>query len=373
MGQLTSEKQRLQVKLDQLERRHEQSLLSVLRLKKEKLLKDEEKLQVSRAVVTMEKSLTKMKRERQNGNFADTSKLVGLEQEVVNLTLETKNAKFVQEKAKLEAEEHKQTALELEEQLANTRKQLGSLKLEKSRGEGSAEQLSSELVAVMNQKTELEKEKTQLAVRMVDLKGKYDKAEVMAVSAEDQLDTFRERVAQLKLQNEKLAEVNQVKHIEAEDLQKQLTDARKRLSLLEDENAATGIFREMGRRSSSVLSKSETRRVLRDWDWEELLLPIVLFVPIPQTRTRRTANRPYYPYRPIHDRNFIHVETPLANSTSGPPSVPPLRTWGGSGIPPLSRALEEERPLKCHLPFLLQSPGRGEGFHGGAPRTFPPP
>ena len=78
---------------------------------------------------------------------------------------------------------------------------------------------------------------------------------VTAVAAEDQLQTFRERIAQLKMSSDKLAESNQAKSIECEELQVQLNDARKRLS-----------------KSVSIFSTNHSFLGIRDRDEKSFLL-----------------------------------------------------------------------------------------------------
>jgi len=159
---------------------------------------EEEKLKVCQALVSLQMEYTKVQEEMSKQKYQDASKLVTYEQDVVDLTLQNKAQQenivsLQKEKEAIEAE-RKNLAMEL----GAARRSLVDLREDFLKEQKRTEELSVEVVNLMNSKEETERENTSLQNKLTDALNSRETSDAALARKEAELDEAGLKIAQLQ-------------------------------------------------------------------------------------------------------------------------------------------------------------------------------
>ncbi|CAD7938255.1 unnamed protein product [Amoebophrya sp. A25] len=230
-----NEKRRAQADLETQRRKYDETLLAFVALKKQRLQKESEKLEKARALVEMSRKFNKLEEKWEKAQYSEKDKLVNFEKEIVELTFERQ--KRVEEAEKLEKTlaELRSEKAELEEEGEKVKRALSLVKLERARGEGQTEELNAELAKLLAEKSESEKKYGQMSVKYSEIVTRLETLNAAQTANDDQLSTFRDRVASLKTQLERETQRSFEKGEKVEALQQKEKELLARLNTLESE------------------------------------------------------------------------------------------------------------------------------------------
>uniref|UniRef100_A0A0G4I8R4 Kinesin motor domain-containing protein n=1 Tax=Chromera velia CCMP2878 TaxID=1169474 RepID=A0A0G4I8R4_9ALVE len=261
------EQRRLQSKLEEMKEKYKRAIEAQLAAQKSLVGSEEDRLKVCQALVTLQIEATKAKDEASQQKYADASKLVTYEQDVVDLTLQnkTKAEQLTALEKKAEALEAERRQLEIE--LAAARRTLLQLRDEYQMERKRNEELSVEVVNLMNAKGELERRLDSLTKAQ---KHKDDEVGSLRDALEGRTkgeESLRGRVQQMEEAITTLTAEKMRTEVEFEryrvDVENAKLGEKRSLQDLEREKDA-GLMRLQRERAADLESLAEQLKVARD-------------------------------------------------------------------------------------------------------------
>lgn len=173
-------------------------------MKADLIRSEEEKLQVSEAVIQLQIENTRLQSELQNSTYDTNYKVVGHEAELINLQAREQKALEVISELQDELEKCKEENSEMETELIVIRKNYSNLNEKNDEITNQLQEMQIELINVVNEKKEIEKELNRVTESMKKNESKTNETSFKSKELQKEYDRVREALMETKAQNEDL-------------------------------------------------------------------------------------------------------------------------------------------------------------------------